>query len=626
MENTESGYEVKMVKLSALRTASEAPESMKLVVRKAADRDADFAGLVASINAVGLLHPLQVVQQTTDNYIDIRSFYFVVSGNRRLRALRQLHNGGDISVPVVDVGRYSGQQLRDLAVMANVNLPMHPIDQFEVLAGAKKDGMSEADIASRWGLTPKRVRQVLAFGALSSTIREAWRAGEIDADDAAAFTLTDADHQDKVFAKLKKQGCGISAGQIEREIIGKQSDAGRFLTFVGIDEYRFRGGNVREDLFGTSHQVDDIKLLKKMTDEAIEHRCDELIAEPHLWKWASERPRDEYNYGRIEPARLRPTDQDKAALDEFKTDHVNFVENIWEKKRALELEIKRYSFNADERARSGCFVWVTGEGALAIDAGRIKPEERKAAAGKQQAAERKKKRAKAEAAGEPAAVSNALMQRMSEWLTAAASDALVHASREVALAALVAGVRSAGEKTVSLKSRGLAEKLSGKVTDLDFAKTFAQALKMKIGDLLQTVDHIVAAAFDFQVFHADHPPLKDDGVRALCEAIDPIHMGRSLLKAFDAETYFDSVSKPIVIAALREMEMKEDGVKALSSLSKKDLVAPAAKAARETKWLPSELRTCHYTGPRSRADAVHKVHPKGKRGVARKGQGRRTKH
>lgn len=582
-----------MVPLSKLYLASEAPDNLDFAVRKAPDDPASFATLKASIVAIGVLVPL-IVHRHKDKL-------FVVAGNRRLSALRDLANGLDISVPIIEAVGGAATEVRELAVMSNIALPMHPVDQFEVIAGAVKAGMSETDIGARWGLPQRRVRQIMAFGALAPEIRNAWRDGEINSKCAQAFTLGDKDAQVKAFNKLRKGA--ISDWQVKRDLVGSKADSGKLVAFVGIEEYRKAGGEVREDLFGIDHAVSDAKLLKKLADEKLAGVCEQLLRDG--WKWAQDATANDYQFGRVGPTKqVKLTQEEAAELEaigraESSDEDEDTGENAWEAKQRIERARALRSYQPDERAKLGCFVSIDDAGRLQVDPGRVSPEEKRSGVAKERAAEKKKKAAKAAAAGEPlSTVSNALMQRMSEWLTEAASVALKEMpKRNVALAALIAGFNS-DDKAVSVSERGLAgKKATGMPKQVKFVTAFYDALALPTPQQLLALDAIISRSLDFQVFHSDHKPLADDGVRALCDEISPPHMERALLKAFDADDYFESVSKPMCLGALREIGMRDEGIKALSTTAKAVLAKHVAKQARDHKWLPPELRTKHYAGP-----------------------------
>lgn len=589
--------DMRRMPLAQLMLAAEAPKGHGIDVRKAKDDAASFATLKASINAVGIIVPLVVHMADGEMYI--------LSGNRRLRALRELEAEGapiDRAVPVVIAEGSGVPEARELALMSNIGLPMHPVDQYEVLAGAS--GSSATDLAARWGLTDRRVSQILALGALAPEVRQAWRDGKIDAKTAQTFTLGDNAQQLRV---LKKLGGGqIGDWQVKRDLVGSKADNGKLVAFVGLDAYRAAGGTVREDLFGTDHVVDDAKLLKKLADEKLDAAIQGLVTEG--WQWAMVEPSDSFYYGTIPPskkAKMTADEQERiaaanAAESSHEDDDEYDGETAWEAQQRIERTVLARSFSPEERARSGCFVGIDDDGGLRVRPGRIKPEAKRSAKAQESADKRKKKAKKAAAAGEaPGLVSNALMQRLSEQLTAATSEALQAggtSTERIALAALIAGVRSL-DKACAITERGLmTKKDAGRKAVPSFKSVFEDALSLKPADLQHALIALVSRALDFQVFRGDQAPLDDKGVRALVEAIDPGIMHRALLKHADLADYFKSVSRPMVVHALKEMGQAEQGLKALSKLSKNELAEYTAKTAAATKtWLPPEFRTLHYS-------------------------------
>lgn len=591
----------KDIDLGKLYLGSEAPGTLGLDVRKSADDPAAFATLKASIAAVGIIQPLIAVRHAGKLY--------VVSGNRRLRALRELTRAPVLdvssirhlmSVPTIEIADAAAGQLRELAVMANLTLPMHPVDQFEVIAGAIKARMSVEDIAARWGVPSRRVRQIVALGGLAPEVREAWRKGEIDAKTAQTFTLGDIEAQTKVFAKLRKQG-RVDDWQVKQALVGNKADVGKLLAFVGLDAYRIAGGKVREDLFGVDHVVDDRALVKQLATAKIDAVIAELTGTG--WAWAIEKPNETYMYGTIEPAkRAKATDDEKGQLNaaqraEPNDEDEDSGETAWEAKTRVENRIRQRSFSEAERKRSGCFVSISSGGVLEIDGGRVKPEEKKAAVAKAGAEKRKEKAKAAVEKGElPGVVSNALIQRMSEWLTAAAAEALKEQpQRGVAFAALIAGIASR-DKTVDVRVGGLANKDGDAYPKLPtFESVFKTALALTGNEQLRAIDSLISDALDFAVYNGAKP-LSDLGVATLVNAIEANHMHRALKKHIDFGDYFASISKPMILAALREGGLGEDGMKAIAPLTKTELAAFAVNRMQDVDWFPPELRPATYKG------------------------------
>lgn len=372
-------------------------------------REQDLDALVASIKSEGILQSLLVCPGPKGDL-----YFYVIAGNRRLAALRKLKWTGDIPVIVRDDVTPGSALAMSLA--ENVTqCPLHPVDRFETFAALIDSGKTEADIAANFCIKERVVKQSLALGRLAPKIRNAWREGKIDASDAKAFTLTDDQKaQEEVFDKLTK-GHRISSWQIRAELVGDQSDAKKFLKFVGKKAYETAGGKLQEDLF--AHRpgdpkrdededyepddgpmlVGDFPLLVRLTGEKIKAKCDSLVAEG--WAWAAD--------------------------DDDLPDGARWN---WPK-------IKNDNAKApkDQKARSGCVLRVDYNGELDITYGVIKPGSKAlptSAAAKDTKATKKA----------PTALSNALKDRLEEQLTHATQDALKAQSEGKTLAHLLAGI------------------------------------------------------------------------------------------------------------------------------------------------------------------------------------------
>jgi ParB family chromosome partitioning protein len=153
--------------------------------------------LVALIRSQGLLQPL-VVRATDDEQ------YEVVAGERRLKALREIHKGdGDPKIPCV---------LRDVdadtadAMSLGENFgreAMHPLDEAEAFAKlATAEGKDAAAIAAEFGVSEHYVRQRMKLATLAKPVKAAYRAGAIDTATAEAFAAVPELRQLAVWQEL----------------------------------------------------------------------------------------------------------------------------------------------------------------------------------------------------------------------------------------------------------------------------------------------------------------------------------------------------------------------------------------------------------------------------------------
>jgi ParB family chromosome partitioning protein len=279
---------------------------------------------------------------------------YVADGNRRLAALFELYGADSTrTVPLVEVSRERALEISLTAVTSCV--PIHAIDQFQTFAAlaAAPHNLSVDEIAARFLVAPKFVRQRLALGTLSPKVTSWWREHSApgpehrrDADETAmAFTLLQSHkEQDELFGRLMKQS-SLYAHSVRERIVGKQADMGKYLSFIGAAAYRAAGGEVIEDLFGTAHRVSDVPLLRKLTDEALEKKCSKLIEDG--WAWAA----------------------------------VHSQENAQWYERVVFDHQHTHKWTKAEKAKSGCIVDVDRDGSLSITRGVLKPGARRAPAG-----------------------------------------------------------------------------------------------------------------------------------------------------------------------------------------------------------------------------------------------------
>ena len=195
--------------------------------------------LVALIRSQGLLQPLLV------RAIEGKR-YEVVAGDRRLRALREIHKGdGDPKIPCM---------LRDVdAVTADAmslgenfaREAMHPLDEAEAFAKlATGDHKDAKAIAAEFGVPERYVRQRMKLATLANPVKEAHRQGTIDTATAEAFAAVPEDRQLEVWKEL--HGNPRHAEQVHNIIAHAWIDAKHAL----FDPSTLPDLSVSRDLFG----------------------------------------------------------------------------------------------------------------------------------------------------------------------------------------------------------------------------------------------------------------------------------------------------------------------------------------------------------------------------------------
>jgi ParB family transcriptional regulator, chromosome partitioning protein len=535
-------------------------------------RDDGIAELAANIHARGQIENLVVKACGA-------GFYSVSNGNRRLAAFHMIYgaeSGEPIRCTLRDVDEAGA--FEDSLTTAVTAKQLHPVDQYEAFARLRdRGGKSSEEIARVYGMTEREVDQALALGHLSPNVRDAWRKGEIKAMAAKAFTLADSHKaQDEALAQLRadfENGFGHDLDDNDvKEILKVDTEAGALVEFVGIEAYVARGGKVTPDLFGTDHKVSDVKLAGKMAEEKLAEECKKL--KDAGWGFAVTRAsvrNTHWDYGRLK-AEGEPTEDEQGRLDALETifkqandeyDRPAFKEMTGPQQRAyldhreLNRTIKLRAYTPAMMAKAGCFVELNHEGMLQIEYGRIKPAQKEQAAKVEKEERKEQKKADAKAAkaeGKPApaptTLSNALKQRLEMWLVAATRDAI------------------AGEpQLVNSPLFEILAKIACAQIIADRAWGTPDAIRTKFPTIRQ--------------------------------ALNPGVFNAALAKRFDAEDYFSSAPRGLVIKAIAEAINPDEARKASTGKTKAEIWKFALANLGKTGWLPKELRTVHYKGPGS---------------------------
>lgn len=354
-------------------------------------REVDIEALASSIGAHGLIQALTVRE------IDGHSY--VADGNRRLAALRLRASEGAIAPnePIkCDFDTLSDGE--EISLAANImRAPLHEADQLETFCDlADNHGMSEFDIAKRFGIEHQRVRKILALGRLHPVILKWWRETEPNqhtAEVVRAFTLAPSlEEQERVFTSLSNTD--RLYGHIVRGEFGVgDRQLARLMKFVGVKDYVAAGGQVTENLFSDDHVVSDPSLAAKIAADKLQAKVDDALADG--WSWAAQRD----------------------ALPS------NWSWN-WQK-----LPISKKKATKEQKAESGVVVELDYDGNLQVTYGVVKPREARTI------------KADGPTEAKPAAISTAMLHSLSIQATLAVRSAL-QAEPRLGLVALLAGFLS----------------------------------------------------------------------------------------------------------------------------------------------------------------------------------------
>jgi len=563
---------------------------------------------VASIEAKGIIEPLTV-------RINGKG-YAVTNGGKRLSALQWMKDHGKAAAGVavtdgfevpVNVREEDDKNARDTSLMTNIiRAGMHPVDEFEAFAALRDDGMQEAEIAVRYGLKEKEVRQRLALGRISPVIREAWRADKVSAEQAMAYTLGPTHKaQEQFFKKYGDDRWRGNANNIRDAFAVKHRDVGKLVAFVGIDELRKAGVKVDEDLFGTDHRAADPKTVAAMAHDKLEAECARLIAAGWAWALTATDPVAEHSrsWGSLGWRDKKPNPDEKKRLDALRkiteTNEDVFIDEMspvdleaQDEIDAIEGAIEERLYKPAERAKAGCIISISDRGRLEVRYGVLKPAEAK----KEKAVEKEKERKKKGLpVGEPD-LSGAVAHDLNVTLTRAAAEAVVSAP-DLAVQFLLIGLLAVGYGGTSVKLRPEGLGARNLTRDMKAPAAIAAVLKMSPAERMTLLAEHIGAAFDFTSFNKDYRPLKNDPVaQFICNTIKPDALSKALQTAFDPGMYFPRIAAPLILKAIGEA-VNEDEERRVSKLKKKEIVAFALANVPKTRWLPPELRTSHYDGP-----------------------------
>ena len=558
----------------------------------------DVEALAASILAKGVLQPLAVRKHPIDEQL-----VEIVDGDRRYAAIKLLIDRGDfdsdIQIPVHYVAAefIETEQAREASLAANIErVPLHPIDEFEAFSALAKT-MKPDEIAQRFGVSEKQVRQRIALGALHPDIREAWRAGGIGDETARAFTLTDdQNRQIKIFNDLTKKR-SLWANQV-RAALGVDQDVSKAIRLIGADAYRAAGGEITENLFGDGCVVSDPKLAQTLAADFLKKECDRLIADGWSFAILADEVKDRWNWPRLNPsgkreptadedAELKALSSEKEALEQSSEEsddglseaESQRVDEIDARIEQLEQAIELRRWGARQKAKAGCFVGISYQGNLEIAFGVQNPKN-----AKKNEKDKTGKDAKADDAEEKPAISASLALALSEQLTIAAAKALA-ADPDLALRVAVAALQSTKTASSPLKltTNGLPALAPERPDEeITFETALDGLLKAEAADVLDRLADAIAPALDLRAYGSNH---RTADVDALLRSLTTETFLREARAAFDAEAYFKSATIGLCHAALNEMGFGSERPK-----KKGDLVTLCVEEARARKWLPAQLR------------------------------------
>lgn len=168
----------------------------------------EIDGLTESIRTQGLLQPL-VVRKKVDGYE-------LVSGERRLRALRQI--GWD-KIPCIVKPRVSDREMLELALVENIQ--RENLNDMELANGYQSlitdCGISQEELSTRVGKSRSMVANTIRLLRLPSAVQDMVREGAISAGHARALlAIPDQARQTELARRIVSEG--LTVRDIEAEV------------------------------------------------------------------------------------------------------------------------------------------------------------------------------------------------------------------------------------------------------------------------------------------------------------------------------------------------------------------------------------------------------------------------
>ncbi|HTV68088.1 MAG TPA: ParB/RepB/Spo0J family partition protein, partial [Rhizobiaceae bacterium] len=565
----------RMIPLNQIRFGHEAEPPINA---RRTGREDGLEELAASIAAHGLIQALTVRTHG-------KKFY-VADGNRRLAALRLRADRGEIAVNEdvkCDVdGNLTGAE--EISLAANIlRLPLHAADRYQAFRDLADAGLDAEDIAKRFAIDIKTVRQTLALGRLSPMLLDAWRDGKLRDEALRAFTLAKSTkEQERVFTKLMKEGRGLWGSYIRDELGASDDAAAKLVNVAGVEAYLAAGGKLIEDLFGGHHVVLDPDLAKRLADEKLEATIEKLKTDGWSWVALGDDLESgwEWNRPKLTPDDVQPTKAEKKELkrlqdvvDATNTDAdlpaeaYEAAENAEAEIDRLQASIRNRGWTEELKRKSGAVVSIEGDGSIEIAYGIKQPKTGRAEkVGKSSAANDA-------GAAEAKTISMAMMQRLSEAATIGLGKAL-EAEPRLGLVALLAGLAATtGSSPVKVSLQGMRGSATGPAVMFDEA--FERYCAMSDAELFAAAALFAGLAIDIRSYNVDGKPFSRGG-GTLAAAVDAERLDAELRAEFKPDDYFAGVAKSFVTTAIAEA-VNEDEARKADKLRKPDLVAYAVE-------------------------------------------------
>ncbi|MFY0601645.1 MAG: ParB/RepB/Spo0J family partition protein [Cyclobacteriaceae bacterium] len=571
--------------------------------------------LKASLKAYGLLQPLLI------RPADKKGRFFVVDGQRRLLALKALVKDKDLKpTHSVKCEQIDPKIAQELSLTANVHAEtMHPADQFEAFFGMSQNKVSVGDIAARFGVSEKTVKQRLKLASISPKLLALYRDGEMSLEHLEAFTLSnDHEKQETLWAQLEqwqRHPRQIKAMLTEKTVSAEDPR----VKLVTIEAYQKAGGHLERDLFSMDIYLTDVELLEKLIMEKIEQTAEALKAEG--WSFVEVSRSYEFerfqHYDRIGPERVELSKEDAEWLDvidskihhlELISDDVDNQDEHQEKIDTLDLEReqliqKMEAYTKEQKESAGAYVSYH-HGEIDIICGLVE---------KQDLVPKSRDEPKNEAKPKKE-ISERLLERLTAHKTLALQDTLSNSPQiafDLMLTEMVKRTfpaffeRDSSCFHLAMQSPSFPnddESLKDSIATVNREKAFEQWTKtlkakseaplyevvssLKQDQKMKLLSFCFAGSFDA----VKHPKeyVSQNRQNAINGLADLLKLDITKYWKPNASLYFNHIAKDNILNAVREVKGL-DAADSLRKLKKAELAKVAEKRLENSNWLPKPL-------------------------------------
>ncbi len=229
--------------------------------------------LAASIRAQGVLQPLLV--RPLDEAEG--AGFEIVAGQRRFLACQRLAQDAPVEpLPCLVLAATDDAAALEISLAENIErLPMEPLDQHEAFAKLVKLGQGVAEIAARFGVTERLVKQRLALAGLIDGIKGEVRKGMVGSADTQLLALA-TPKQQREWMKLyrDKSRYAPQGDQLKAWLLGGAAISTEVALFP-LADYT---GRIVADLFGEQSYFDDAAQFWTLQNQAIAKLRESLLA------------------------------------------------------------------------------------------------------------------------------------------------------------------------------------------------------------------------------------------------------------------------------------------------------------------------------------------------------------